>query len=135
MRANKLFTSPIAVFPPAEWLRAVEPQRHITQGHLIVVAPTKADVEQMLEERKPWTGRLAKELRLVRPPYSTMLAVFIEAGIIGLDTPAVYVEGLNSGRNGDKIARVDADGTPTVIGVYRYDGHRDADRHHWAEAV
>jgi hypothetical protein len=134
VRANKLFVSG-AIFPPAEWLRAVEDQRHIRQGGLIVVASVKTDVERMLEARRPWAGQLAKEMRLRRPPYSNTTTLLVEAGLISLDVPAVYVEPLNYGRNGDKIARVEPDGTPTVIGVYRYDGKLGAERTQWVEAV
>jgi hypothetical protein len=124
-----------AAFVPLEWLRAVEERGHIRQGDLRVFAPTKVEAERMLEERRRYAGGMVKELRYMStPPYPRLERLLIEAGLINPEESGVYVAPLSS-RKGRKVARIEQDGTPTIIGVLQFDTSHGAERREWVEAV
>jgi hypothetical protein len=131
----QLYTETVAVLLPTPWRDAVEDRPHVQQGRMFIFAPTKAEAERMLEARRPGAGRLIREMRLYRPPYSLRtVRVLLEAGLIDPEMPGVYVEPLDSG-NGDRIARIEPDGTTTIVGVLRFDTRYQAERREWAEPV
>lgn len=109
---------------PLEWKEAAGFERHHQQGTVVVVAHVKRDAAVLLNERMigRWgADSLAASLRYLRPPITWRdIELLLNAGVIDPAAPGIYV--WHDGVNNDPIVRVDPDGTPVIIGHFRFGG-------------
>lgn len=86
----KIFPSDgIQPFVPRSWMDALRAPDHVQQAEVIAVAENRAALAELLASvRAP---RVAESLRLRRGLQSTSNQALIDAGVIGLDVPGVWV--------------------------------------------
>lgn len=122
--ATKIFTSSRMTALPRNWYTAVGGEHHASQGNLVVVADSKADATTLLVERGVGANR-AKEMMsstLMRPrskSLPTSIALLVEAGVVDLDVPGVYV--YKDAVNGREIIEIAPDGDTSVVGRFVYE--------------
>lgn len=112
---------------PRPWLDALGAERHIVQGHLFIVAPTKKAVATMLDEAgmaDHIAGNLARGAQVYdRDRFPTDWRAAVSAGVIDLDRPGVYAS-IRGGIVNARIIEV-RDGDPVVIGAFAWDSPGD----------
>lgn len=94
--------------------------KHVGQVDIVVVAARKTDIAQLCEDRGMNPGEAAglqREARL-NGMFGVLLAAR-KAGLIPADEAGVYAVG---SVNGQQIARLEVDGTYTVVGRLVWQG-------------
>ncbi|WP_188187626.1 hypothetical protein [Nonomuraea sp. SYSU D8015] len=113
-------------FLPVEWSKAVG-QTHVhNSAHLVVIAARKSEGQAMLVERGQSESLMDATKLVSHSRLSTDLKLLTGAGVIDLETPAVYI--FNRGVKNDPVFRVEPDGTLTPVAYFRYEskvGGRD----------
>ena len=109
------------IFVPRPWLDAMGAPQHRQQAYVLVIAPNKTEATALLEDRTSGflAHRIVDGLRLRRPPLSTPDELLVAAGVVDLDKPGVYAY-WDSVKD-RAVIRVEADGSCTVAGHFRYD--------------
>lgn len=115
----KTFIGSTVVLPHI-WVRKVNTKTHHIQGHIVIVAATKAAAEKMLVEAGAGdvtAKAIVRECRVADPdrlPRSEQ--ALIAAGVLDLGEPGAYV--WRDGQDGGPIVRADNPAAP-VVGIFR----------------
>lgn len=100
---------------------AVGLPEHVKQTEVVVVAARKADIGPLCEDRglPPGHAAAVRRAAVANNTFTHLLAARA-AGLIPADQAGVYAIG---GQSGQRIVRVELDGTLTVIGHWTRDGY------------